>query len=311
MKKIFDTRNIIILKIQEQDLNSFLLSMDIDDNNNPNYPIDEFVNILTNAIPEFVFAQQKGNTIDITEINKLMREAALSIYKFNDISLMYECYVNKNKDACSKINTLPIYKRGEFGELLLHVLLRDFHGTIPLISKIYFKDTTNVPAHGFDAVHITPNKNILWLGESKLYADSKSGIKELIKDIDNHIKKDFLNEQFAIITKNLDNSKHTERDKWIEKLEQCTQLKEIVKMINIPLLCTYEHDIYDKFTDLDSIEANKYHVNNINEIKQYFYSNYNHKLKNKLNIILLLFPIRNKKEFLENLYKKLYFLQNR
>lgn len=47
------------------------------------------------------------------------------------------------------------YKK-EFIELLLHLLLREYKHTIPLISKVYFKDSAGVPAHGFDAVHITP-----------------------------------------------------------------------------------------------------------------------------------------------------------
>lgn len=310
MKRIFDKKNIIIVKIQEKDLNSFLLKMDIDDNNNPYYPNSEFIEVLINAIPEFVFAQHIDNTININDTLELLRDAAKSIFKFKDSKLFFDCYVNNNMDACKQIERLPIYNRGEFGELLLHVLLREFHGTIPLISKIYFKDAKNVPAHGFDAVHITPDKDILWLGESKLYTNSKSGIKELINDINKHVNRDFLNEQFTHIKKILENSKHTERDKWVAKIEECTYLKDIIKIINIPLLCTYEHDIYDKFNDLDSIEANQYHINNIQELKETFENNYKHALKNSLNIILLLFPIKNKKEFLETLYKKLHHIQN-
>ena len=45
--------------------------------------------------------------------------------------------------------------KGIFSELILHFILREIKGTIPLISKIYFKDSNAVEAHGFDAVHIT------------------------------------------------------------------------------------------------------------------------------------------------------------
>ena len=44
-----------------------------------------------------------------------------------------------------------------------------------------------MPAHGFDAVHVSTNEKILWLGESKLYDDSKEGIKALVKDLNEHI----------------------------------------------------------------------------------------------------------------------------
>ena len=39
---------------------------------------------------------------------------------------------------------------------------------------------------GFDAVHVSASENILWLGESKLYGDSKEGIKALVKDLNEH-----------------------------------------------------------------------------------------------------------------------------
>ena len=35
MPRVFDKKNIILAKIQEDDLNSFLVDMDIDDSGNP------------------------------------------------------------------------------------------------------------------------------------------------------------------------------------------------------------------------------------------------------------------------------------
>jgi hypothetical protein len=38
--------------------------------------------------------------------------------------------------------------------LILHLLLRDFLKALPLVSKIFAKDSPGIPAHGFDSVHI-------------------------------------------------------------------------------------------------------------------------------------------------------------
>ena len=86
-----------------------------------------------------------------------------------------------------------IQKKGEFGELLLHTYLRDYFNTVPLLSKIFLKDTDGFTVHGFDAIHIgrdliDKSKDSLYLGESKIYFRSSgnsgaSGVKDLAKDI--------------------------------------------------------------------------------------------------------------------------------
>ncbi len=66
-------------------------------------------------------------------------------------------------------------RRGEIGELLLHIILRRFMESEKVISRLYFKDAANDTVKGFDAVHVvelatssadSPSLE-LWLGESK------------------------------------------------------------------------------------------------------------------------------------------------
>lgn len=47
-------------------------------------------------------------------------------------------------------------RRGEFGELILHSVLKYYFETFPLIAKIYFKDSYGHAVHGFDSIHIQP-----------------------------------------------------------------------------------------------------------------------------------------------------------
>lgn len=310
MSKSFDRKNIILTKVQESDLNSFLLDMDIDDNGNPFYPQDNFSKAILNTIPEYVYAQYENPNIPQIDVVDKLREAARSIYKIKEYDLMRRCYLEKDASAIEELKKIPLNKRGEFGELLLHLILRDFKGTIPLISKVYFKDAFNVPSHGFDAVHITPDDETLWLGESKFYTDSKKGVKELLNDLDKHIKADYLEEQFIIIKKNLEENSIPQRDEWIQKLSACNKLENRLKMINIPMLCIYQHDIYDRYSDMCCDKTKEYHEKNVRELKQYFDLKYNHPLKSRLNIILLLFPIKNKTELITKLHERLWHMQN-
>lgn len=307
--RIFDKKNIIISRITDDDLNSFLIDIDIGDDGQAYYPLDELASCIINTIPEYVFAQYENPEIPQTDAVEKLREAAHSIYKIKDFDIMRKWYLEHDEDAKSKIEKMSANRRGEFGELLLHLLLREFKGTIPLVSKVYFKDTTGVPAHGFDAVHISPDQKIMWLGESKFYVNGKAGIKDLVEDLSNHFNRNFLDEQFMIIKKNLENNSIPQRDEWIRTLNNCSKLREKINMINIPMLCTYSNDIYKYFSDLTETDAVTYHESNVQELKSYFDKINCHPLKAQLNVILMLFPVRNKKELVTKLHEKLWHMQ--
>jgi hypothetical protein len=309
-QRIFDKQNIILTRITENDLESFLIDSDIDNNNHIVFRFSEFANAIISTIPEYVFANHINSDIPNNETVERLREAAKSIYKITGYDLMRKACLENDEIAQAELNKLPYQKRGEFGELLLHLLLRDFHGTIPLISKVYFKDSSGPPAHGFDAVHISPTEKILWLGESKFYNDSKQGIIALINDIKEHFSKDYLNEQIVIIKKNLECNNIPQRNEWINTLNNTSKLSDKLNMINIPLLCTYPHNIYQLYSDLNSQEAITYHETDVRGLKKYFDNHNDHLLKDRLNIILILFPIQDKIQLVKMLHEKLWHMQN-
>jgi hypothetical protein len=310
MPRIFDKRNVILLRIDESDLNSFLIDTDIGDDGISRYMLEEFAKVVIDVIPEYVFAQYRNEEISSLNAVDKLREAAHSIYKIKEFELMRRYYLLGDLQAKQELDKSSYKNRGEFGELVLHLLLRDFKGTIPLVSKVYFKDSSGVPAHGFDTVHISPNEKVLWLGESKFYSDGKQGIRELLKDLENHFKKEFLDEQFIIIKKNLECNEIPQRQQWICELSNCNKLGDKLNMINIPMLCTYENDIYEKFDDLKEQDAVDYHELNVRELKKYFDDNNTHPLKSRLNVILFLFPVKNKKELITILHEKLWHMQS-
>jgi hypothetical protein len=81
-------------------------------------------------------------------------------------------------------------------------------------------------------------------------------------------------------------------------------------LINIPLLCIYPHDLYELFTDINCVEATEHHECNVIELKKYFDENNTHPFKNKLNIVLMLFPVKNKEELVRKLHERLWHMQN-
>ena len=81
INRTFDRKNIIITRVQEDDINSFLIDLDIDDNGKPLYQLDEFTRAVINTIPEYVFAEYENPKIPQTDAVEKLREAARSIYK--------------------------------------------------------------------------------------------------------------------------------------------------------------------------------------------------------------------------------------
>ena len=110
------------------------------------------------------------------DILKVQREAFRKMYNIPEICEAREYYLESD---CVEDKYL---KKGEFGELILYHFLHEYFNADALISKIYFKDSLGVAAHGFDAVHVDSKNKILWLGESKLYSSGNSAIDALIKD---------------------------------------------------------------------------------------------------------------------------------
>jgi len=304
----FSSEKVITQHISEADLKTYFVGFDINDSNERFYRWDHLIDILQSVIPEFAFGFHDGTDTDNTKLTKTLREAAKSIYRIKEFEESRQIY-----EADGKIddNVEEKYlRRGEFGELILHLLLRDFHDTVPLLSKIYFKDAYGSTVHGFDAVHIQPKTKTIWLGESKLYVDGKNGIKALIKDIKDHFKKNYLDDEFAIISKKIkpyDNI--PKKDYWLDLMNERTKLSDLLDSITIPLVCTYTSNNFTEYDDETIQEFIDEYEKEVRGLKQYFDQNNDHPLKTNLNVILLLFPVQCKNELVKRMHKKLYHLQ--
>ena len=306
--KSFGSSKVITQQINNVDLKTYFVGFDLDDNGDKKYRWKELINLLQNVIFEFAFGHHVK--ADSTRIAEQLSEAAKSIYRIAHIKEVKKIYVDEESYISDDEIDKKYLKRGEFGEIILHLILRDFHKTIPLLSKIYFKDTRGTPVHGFDAIHIEPKTKSLWLGESKLYIDPNKGIKELINDIKEHIKRDYLNDEFAIVSKKvklLDNI--PEKEYWLDLMDKNTKLSDLLKTVKIPLLCTYSSENFKKFNDEAKKEFIEAYEKEVNDLKKYFDDNNDHPLKTNLDIILLLFPVPCKIELVKRLHKKLHRLQ--
>jgi hypothetical protein len=105
----------------------------------------------------------------------------------------------KLQQAAIRVYTSPKYHtRGEAGEIAIHAICREFFDTLPISPRVFYKTTSNDVIKAFDMVHarLPPSGGVeLWLGESKLYADTAAAITDAIGSVSQHIEKGFLESQ--------------------------------------------------------------------------------------------------------------------
>ena len=241
---------------------------------------------LFNCIPDFCLSYSEIHEVDSTEWMDKLRKSVAMIYNS------------------------PKYKsRGEFGELLLHYILKDFYKTIPAISKMYFKDGPNETVKGFDAVHVIENNDgllDLWLGEVKFYKDASQAIKDVIPEIEEHFAHDYLRTEFIAITNKLD-----KESPFYEKLSQLispdTSLDEIFERICVPVLITFNSKVIDKhvkYTDAYKEEMRTEMEKYFNQFETQF-----EKLGIDIEVHLFLLPLKTKETFVQMLNNKLNLWQ--
>jgi len=307
---VFGAEKIIAEKIAETELTTYLVGFDVDDNGNNIYRLKSLIQLLLKAIPEFAMGYfgNTGNTPN-TEMMDAVIDSAKAIYRIDAFQKVRDLY--GDGDEIDDEVADRYLRKGEFGELILHVLLRDFKNTVPLISKIYFRDSYGTAVHGFDAIHIQPDTKTLWLGESKIYKDGKAGIKALIQDIQEHIQSEYMESEFAIVSRKVKLFEDIpDRKYWLDLMDTATALKEQLNDIVIPLLCTYESENFSRYNDEGLKEFIDAYENEVRHLKKYFDDNNNHPLKSKLKIVLILFPVQSKKELVSGLHRNLSRLQS-
>lgn len=241
--------------------------------------VDQFVNHLFEYLPEFALKYDEFQNMNGANAVKKIKKLAKTIYQSDKF---------KN--------------RGEFGELILHSIIREMHHTIPAISKIYYKDSANDTVKGFDAVHVV-NTEVgleLWLGEAKFYSNARNAVRDVVEELKMHVDAKFLHNEFLFLQNKID-SNWPHADKLKKLMDGDTSLDDVFPIVRIPVLLTYNSEELAKHTAITE-DLTKDITEEFDKIYQYFID----KLNNiKLEIHLYLLPLNTKDKLIEKLDKSL------
>jgi hypothetical protein len=238
-------------------------------------------------LPEFALRQTELEGLGPHNAVELVARAAKSIYAS-------EKYKN----------------RGEFGELLLHVALRQCFKTLPAITKYFYKDSRNDTVKGFDAVHVVISDTglELWLGEVKFYEQISQAISDVIAEIEAHLERDYLRGEFAAITNKID-QKWAHAEKLKKLLHPDTSLDQVFDRVCVPALLTYNSPVITSFAEVSADYKTRFEE----EIRKHhgaFQTKLGSKtLPGRLRFHLFLLPLREKASFVASLDQALKRVQ--
>jgi hypothetical protein len=230
-------------------------------------------------IPEFALTFEERKSLQNHNATSLVGKAAKAVYT----SDKYQ-------------------RRGEIGELLLHIILRQEFGSLPAISKYYFKDGSNETVKGFDAVHAvaTDTKLELWLGEVKFYSEIKPAIREVVTEIKNHTERNYFKSESAFILNKVDDAwPHAEKLKAL--LHRNRSLDDIFSEVVIPVFLTYESASVAAHNAI----SEEFHNAVKEELRLHHAEYLRHGLNSPVRIQLIFFPLQTKRRLLDFFDRKL------
>lgn len=244
-----------------------------------NWRNQAFSDHLMEWLPEFCLSFKERESLSSSNAVALLRKAAKKVYS----SKKFE-------------------SRGEFGELMLHIVLRQVFGSLPAVNKLVYKSSANETVKGFDSVHIVYNESSLelWLGEVKFYKEISLAISDVITELNEHTNIDYMRDEFLIISDKIEDSwPHSDRLKNL--ISPNTSMDKIFDAICVPVLLTYESRVV-KFHNSCCDE----YLNNFKgEIIKYSSRFFSKQIPENLKIHLFLIPLHDKEELVKNLDKKL------
>ncbi len=234
-------------------------------------------------LPEFALTHRELEGLKSANVVRLMRRAAKNVYA-----------------------TEKFRRRGEFGELFLHAVIRQVFGSLPAISKIYYKSARNDTVKGFDAVHVVSNEDglELWLGEVKFYQDISRAITDVVDELHSHTQRNYLKDEFLLISGKIDDEwPHSDALKSL--LSPNTSLDDVFTKAVIPVLLTYDSEC----VDIHNVCSADYCAQFEDEIRNH-YRKFSAKDLPPVNIYLFLLPLKSKAALIEHLHQKLEAWQN-
>jgi hypothetical protein len=251
------------------------------------YRQEELIAVLRDALPHF----------------GLTHEEYLRLKNDDDIGEMYRL-------AMSRISKAKAFKKGDYGELLLFLMLYFNYDAQRFVTKVRLRSSSKDQIKGFDCAHFTVSDSDevrLWLGEVKFYKSFSGAIKDVCDEIQEHIDEGYLKDEFSILCPNIEANHNVDLPEIIEEYLDNSVPLDQVKIV-IPALVTYETALIKKYQSIDEFFRERFEKHFQQQFK-YIEENVEITLPNNIEVFFVLLPledvaaIKNKLDFFEQVYR--------
>jgi hypothetical protein len=204
-----------------------------------------------------------------------------------------------------------IGRGSELAEIVLYGLMKHHYKALPVVPKIFYKQNSQDNAKGADSVHIVISEGdfTLWFGEAKFFNNIEDArLVSVIESVGHFLDTEKLKKENSIITNVSELSELVSnlelRTKILEALSNRLSIDILKSRIHVPILLLHECKITGKNTEMSDeykFEIAEFHrdrsssyfkaqLEKIGSISKY----------DLINFHLIIFPVPNKKNVVEN-----------
>ncbi len=193
--------------------------------------------------------------------------------------------------------------KGDYGELLLFLILKVFFPTEKFVTKVRLRSSKKDQIKGFDCAHfsVEDDKIFLWLGEAKFHNNFSNAISGAIESIKEHCEFDYLSDEISILGSNIELNKDFPEYQKIDEILNGGKSLDSIK-IKIPALLTYDCSViklHKNITDTKFIEDMTTEFNK--RVKTI--EGQNLKLKPNIEVIFIILPLESVRDIKDHLQK--------
>lgn len=234
------------------------------------YRQNELVGLIRDAVPFFALTEDEIATIDKSEWNK---------------------------NSFTRISDANRKSKGDYGELLLFLILSVFYDVPKFVTKARLRSTTREQIKGFDCAHfsISDSKVTLWLGEAKFHQSISSAITSALKSLQEHLNDSGrIKSELRLLGGEIEINKQLEGEKYELLKSYVTGGRSLDKVdIAVPVLCTYDSKCIKKFSGkVDSdIESDDFKDQISVELEENFKNIYGKDWPKRKNIKIVFFIV--------------------
>ncbi len=232
------------------------------------YRQDDLVGLIRDIVPYFALTADELSNFDLSELNRR---------------------------AFTRISDANPDKKGDYGELLLYIVLSIFYDAPKFVTKARLRSTTVEQIKGFDCAHFTILEDVvtLWLGEAKFHKSFSGALFSAVESLKDHLEDDQrIKRELRLLGGEIEINKQLEPDLYEQVKGYVDGGRSLDSIpIRVPVLLTYDSP-YVKLCDgnaASDINSDEFKDTLTVELEAKFQSIYGKDWPNVTNVKLVFF----------------------